>query len=413
VLEIVVLGNGQREGIVVGFDERGEQKWVVVDCCCSRRADSRTNASLAFLESRGARTVELLCVTHPHEDHICGVAQLMSSDELSVPRVVRFPSVEAHRLTDILTRRARVEQRALRAIERSAGRRLQWVEDTVSEHIDELRAFDALLEEGMRAGLIEVPVESPIQVYPPPNPAMEGERSAVEIWAIGPPRRAVRAYERLLRGEGGSGSVAVSVISEALNLLSVCLLVKYGCTSILLAADTVDAAWEGIIDQFALPRLSMVKVAHHGSDYSLGKGVRLWEDHICVDGTPVTGVIAPFRALPTAEALAYLCNYCEPLLLTVVPEHLRSLGGYRLGIGESISPGTSWAVLEDVGVEVYPKATVRESLAGGRLTAVEKKDVGVCHLGWDDQGNCVSNAYHGPVGRVTRVEGGSVRAERA
>jgi len=76
-IEVSLFGPGYGESIVIhlGFD-----RWMVVDCCLDK--DSGRAAALVYLEEIGVdpeSQVELIVCTHWHDDHIRGMASILSA----------------------------------------------------------------------------------------------------------------------------------------------------------------------------------------------------------------------------------------------------------------------------------------------------------------------------------------------
>lgn len=73
-IEVSVFGPGFGECIVVHF---GRGRWLIVDSCMNRTA--KKAAALAYFEQIGvdaSSDVELVLITHWHDDHVRGVDQL-------------------------------------------------------------------------------------------------------------------------------------------------------------------------------------------------------------------------------------------------------------------------------------------------------------------------------------------------
>lgn len=76
-IEVSLFGPGYGESIVVHL---GSDRWMVVDCCLDK--DSGRAAALAYLEEIGVdprSQVELIVCTHWHDDHIRGMASILSA----------------------------------------------------------------------------------------------------------------------------------------------------------------------------------------------------------------------------------------------------------------------------------------------------------------------------------------------
>lgn len=66
-----ILNVGDGDNIVLQFPEiNGKRKFAIVDCC-------NYNKTIDYLEKLGVEGLELVCATHPHDDHIRGIPKLL------------------------------------------------------------------------------------------------------------------------------------------------------------------------------------------------------------------------------------------------------------------------------------------------------------------------------------------------
>ena len=52
---------------------------MLIDCGSALRGDEGNRVVLPFLRSRGVRRIDILCLTHPHEDHYGGAKAILSA----------------------------------------------------------------------------------------------------------------------------------------------------------------------------------------------------------------------------------------------------------------------------------------------------------------------------------------------
>src|SRR5687768_11084144 len=96
-LRLHVLGGAAGESIVLGLPGG---KWGVVDCYCRDVGSPARNPTLQLLKQEGARELEFVCLTHPHDDHYRGMSHLFES--FPVRNFWRFGALSLERLEDIL-----------------------------------------------------------------------------------------------------------------------------------------------------------------------------------------------------------------------------------------------------------------------------------------------------------------------
>lgn len=75
-VEVTLLGPGYGECVVIHL---GSSHWLVIDSCLD--SDTSRPAALSYLESIGVnpeKEIKLVLATHWHDDHICGMGELVS-----------------------------------------------------------------------------------------------------------------------------------------------------------------------------------------------------------------------------------------------------------------------------------------------------------------------------------------------
>jgi competence protein ComEC len=84
-MSLTALDVGKGASHVLGFPGGGT---AVIDCGSALRGDAGRRVLLPFLRSRGISRIELLVLSHPHEDHYGGAAALLEAmpvDEVWIP----------------------------------------------------------------------------------------------------------------------------------------------------------------------------------------------------------------------------------------------------------------------------------------------------------------------------------------
>jgi competence protein ComEC len=75
-MSLTALNVGNGASHVIGFPGGGT---MVLDCGSAERGDSGNRILVPYLRSAGIREIELLVLSHPHEDHFGGVASLLEA----------------------------------------------------------------------------------------------------------------------------------------------------------------------------------------------------------------------------------------------------------------------------------------------------------------------------------------------
>ena len=89
-LHVFVAGPGQGEGIAVALPERG---WMLIDGCATSAGRFPLEAILQRWRAPVDDPVQSMVLTHPHEDHVEGLAELLESLPLEQVAVTAGTSV--------------------------------------------------------------------------------------------------------------------------------------------------------------------------------------------------------------------------------------------------------------------------------------------------------------------------------
>ncbi len=246
-LELSLFGPGIGECAVIHL---GSGEWMVVDSC--KGSDGKRSVALEYLEGMGVdveHQVKLIVVTHWHDDHIRGLAQLVRHAGSA-----RFACSAALRCEEFFTLVA--ADREVTLVEHSSG---------ISEFSDVLDVFSSQGNGKNATG--------------PNHWAAEGSRlysapeRGVEVWALSPSSQTItdskaaiaamlpvpgEAIRRFYQPEPNALSVVIMVLAPGINLL--------------LGADLERCAdekrgWHAVINSSVNPKYPshVYKVAHHGS----------------------------------------------------------------------------------------------------------------------------------------------------
>ena len=285
-IEVSLVGPGYGECALVHI---GDQRWVVVDSCTD--ADGRP-AALAYLSQLGVDPAESVClivVTHWHDDHIKGMADLVEA----CPNAI-FCCAGALLEDEFLTR--------LGALEGS--------EDAPTGY--NMRELFTVIEL-----LVERSTDPTVAV---PNRLLYGQDSC-KIWSLSP---SDAAFSTFLRRIGSLfpdvGEPKRRMSSLRPNDTSVVVLIDVGEATVLLGADLERSGWLAILDdvQRIDVKASVFKVPHHGSENA--QVDRVWCEML--QERPIA-VLTPWRrggrSLPTENGILSILQFTDEAYITAPP----------------------------------------------------------------------------------------------
>lgn len=329
-LHVFVAGPGLGEGVAVALPESG---WLLVDGCTTG-TDGRglpLEAIVTRFRASADEPVVAMVLTHPHEDHVGGFAELI--DALR-PRVIGLLAWESPRRGALRALRSRPASTTDRLRQGSVLRALSAVDRWAEEHPGKLLA----LCDG-----VPVPVA--------PSPA--------KVIARAPHEDEVVVFVTTEKLQGG--------YCRDTNRISIVLEVEHGAARLVLGSDLPRTAWGGwdrtMADHPHLGAHAVLKIPHHGSAEAMHPGlmpVRSAEQR--------AWAVTPYNRsrLPRVAELDGLPSLLErepSILLTAMPASKRvqarvpqpgtvSLG--QLASRMALQPtGTSF--LDGAGVEVTPR----------------------------------------------------------
>ncbi|TCS49750.1 beta-lactamase superfamily II metal-dependent hydrolase [Primorskyibacter sedentarius] len=301
-IEITVFGPGYGECIVV---HAGSGRWIVVDSC--KHGAKTPPVALRYFELIGvdpAKQVELVLVTHWHDDHIRGLNELLERCESA-----------GICISEALTR---------------------------SEFIDFLSAYSTNRASALGTGVDEFVAVLEKMRDPKRNPLRGGQDKRIlnitgrelahgencEVWTLSPSAfQVLESNSRFASLLPKAKTTMRRAVPEGKNNHSVAAWVSIGKTNVILGADlenTADAraGWASIVCSTNRPSgdVSLFKVPHHGSEN--GHNIDLWDNVLSVD---VIAVVTPWNrsaGLPGPEDLERLGSATANLFLTAVPSSL-------------------------------------------------------------------------------------------
>jgi competence protein ComEC len=116
-LTVTALNVGQGDSSIVSFPGGGH---MVIDCGSALRGDAGRRVLLPFLRSRGIRRIDVLVLTHPHEDHYGGAEALLEEiavEEIWIPE--GFPARAFGRA--VAARASRIRKKTVGAVFSAGG----------------------------------------------------------------------------------------------------------------------------------------------------------------------------------------------------------------------------------------------------------------------------------------------------
>src|SRR6185437_14245552 len=325
-IEVSLFGPGYGESIV--FHLPGGY-WVVVDSCV--RPNSKRSAPLEYLELLGvdmATRVALIVASHWHDDHVRGLAELVSQC-----RSASFACANALCQNEFLTLVARHQQQ--RTIEMGSG------VSEMAATFDMLRGRQPMVVGPDRMILnvdgssIAPNLRSTVTTLSPSDKQFQIFIS--EIASLIPATRATKYRAVALRPNHVAMALWVNVGEDC---------------SILLGSDLEDVGtdvnlgWNAILRSTTRPqgRASVFKVAHHGS--RTGHNDSVWSSML--QGNPIS-ILTPFVrgrvALPTPGDATRIMNFSS---------HAHSTARVRQPAGRQRSHDVEKTIREAVGRSLRP-----------------------------------------------------------
>lgn len=301
-LELSLFGAGVGECLVVHL---GAESWMIVDSCINESGDKAV--ALEYLEGLGvdvATQVKLVVVTHWHDDHIRGIAQVM-----------RFAKSALFACSDALNC-----QEFLSLVSASEQNKLVEYRSGSSEFSDVLEVLDSRTRGRYRAGP-DCWASDGMQLY------TDADSCSATVWALSPSSQTITdSKPDFLRLLPISGQPMRRFPRLSPNDESVVLLVHTGTTNFLLGADMeigrdTRRGWRAVLvpSQSRPNAVSRAyKVAHHGSpDADLDE---IWEGLLT---TNPYALLTPYAAgrmpRPSKDDVDRIKRRTESLYSTVWP----------------------------------------------------------------------------------------------
>jgi len=301
-IEVTVFGPGYGECIVVHI---ADGRWIVIDSCKGKQGTQPV--ALKYFEQIGvnpAEQVELIIITHWHDDHIRGAAELVDS----------CPSA------GLCFSEAFTKNEFVKFLSTYSTTRMSTHGTGVDEFTTILENVNNPARKIYRGGQDK-------RVLNLPGSDLSHNLSC-EVWTLSPSGFQVTESEArfssLISGVKGTMRRAAP---GGENNHSVAAWIKIGDENIVLGADletTKDsrAGWDSVFNSRNRPNgtVSLFKVPHHGSE--TGHHAELWARVLRKD---VNAIVTPWnknQGLPKMEDLDRLQDQTNNLYLTSKPSAL-------------------------------------------------------------------------------------------
>jgi len=362
-LEVHVFGSGKGESILVRLPG-GE--WGLVDHYASRPKDPTSSPAYMYLESQGVRTLEFVCLTHPHDDHYRGMGRIL--ERFSPRQLWLFPVLDAATAKRLVEYLGLVELDSCnpQALADELAQILDWWNRRRSKaRPNECRLRYVMLGKDL---------------YPWP----ERQEASVRIRGLAPPDQLAGRYTRdLLACFRGDGNLREKLPHRRHNVISAALVIDWNSTRILLGGDVEGEGWRLILEECPdrLGSCSLVKVSHHGSTNGYCAG--LWQR--LGDPMKTVAVLTPYHnhELPDPDALNFIENHVSSLCATA-------------------PPGKTAGQFLPTDAPLESRQALRGELHITPASTVER--FGRCSFVFDDQGRCLSRQIISPAWSRTNQE---------
>ena len=276
-LEISLFGPGYGESIVLHIPQIG---WGIIDSCIAKTRDAFIIPPFEYLLdllTPHFPKLAFVVLTHPHEDHYKGLAQILKEYPGGTERVCQYAGNGIRELKKYI-------------VQQKVGKR-----EVLPGLAEVFNAMNKAVESGAQLRTLSE-MTSVLELK---NIKIDGYGTTeIRMIALSPSAASIRKYVNMLfEAFPKPGKPVLPMKDVSHNLISVALLLKLGSLQIVLGSDVEsgldnNTGWRGIVYNRDCPDLwaNLVKVAHHGSEN--GFDSLAWEKH-CKKMKPLA-IITPF-----------------------------------------------------------------------------------------------------------------------
>jgi beta-lactamase superfamily II metal-dependent hydrolase len=309
-LEISLFGPGVGECIVAHI---GNGQWVIIDSCTDNL--SKEPIALQYLRQLGidlAESVCLIVISHWHDDHIKGMAKLVS--HCTKARIAHPQALLQKEFLTLVTTFNNPES----IVDRG--------KNGVTEMANVIKEISK--REAKNKGYIQsmlVPAGADRCFINEKHP----EIGKIEVWSLSPSdasyNMALQNFARLYQDITNDEYLKV-IPSQTPNKNAVVLLVSVGNITALLGADLEDGkcpytGWTAILNSTGRPKQKsqIFKIPHHGSATAYNRNV--WTDMLIPNSTAILTTYSRGKTpIPTQEQINLLKSHTNNLYLTSLPK---------------------------------------------------------------------------------------------
>lgn len=287
-LEITLFGPGYGESLVLHI---GDGSWVLIDSCIGPTGEPRALQYLTDLGVDPAREVRLIVATHWHDDHIRGMAELVTACSNAV-----FCCASVLCTREFLGMVGALEHRGLSGT--GSG---------VRELYKVVKSLKTTATYAIASRIIYAQGSCEIRSLSP------NDKEFVSF---------LREVSSLIPGQGETRRRIPSLTP---NSVSVVLWISIGDVALLLGSDMEKPGWGDILHSTTGPtgKASVFKVPHHGSENADDPGV--WQNML---QTEPWAVVAPWRRggriLPNRRDVQRILSFTANAYSTVPGRQLTS-----------------------------------------------------------------------------------------
>ncbi len=293
MLKIHIFGGSKGESILVGMPDG---LWGMIDCYANDGKDPATNHALQFAIASGVKSLDFLCMTHPHDDHYAGLHHVFDAlpiREFWSPAVCGANMMKSMlKAKHLATKKGTLPKQDIRSLDQLAVK--------VREFCDRPRNARA------RTEWLKLNIDTTVGR---PTPWPKG----FTIVGFGPSSNQARAYERRLENCFDDQRRFIGTHQDH-NLCSIGLAINWNQTRVILGGDIEQPGWQDAMERCGakLSDATLVKLAHHGSKN--GRADRLWQ----MFGRPKAAVVTAYASssLPQREILEEAGRFADSIFLT-------------------------------------------------------------------------------------------------
>ena len=266
-IEITLFGPSYGESVILKLPNVG---WFVIDSCRFTSDNLTINPALEYLKSQNVESLKAVILTHPHEDHYLGLAEIIREYKGRIGFICKYAA------DGLLAYKTYVTQQHIAKIR------------NINEFVDVVKAFKEAEDEGAwpkRLGEL--------------TPIIDEPSKGIKLISLTPSSKSIDRYtEHLNEGIAQIGEAVFAIKDKTHNLIASAIWISIGSVRIILGSDLEKGGkgttgWSGVLANPGKPDLSVnsIKVSHHGSSGAFHRDA--WEKHKA-NGLPIS-ILTPCK----------------------------------------------------------------------------------------------------------------------